>query len=108
MDEPNIIRDTLVEELARNERSQLVYTQEIERLPKGSLTVRMRRGLPYCYLKYREEGKVVTKYVGPEKLVGETLSREIDKRKSLQAALRRLKREHDFIVRALGRTPDEA
>lgn len=108
MDEPNIIRDTLMEELERNERSQYIYAQEIERLPKGSLTIRMRRGLPYCYLKYRQGSKVVTKYVGPEKQVGEDLRLQIEKRRSLQATLRRLKREHAFIVRALGKEHNEA
>lgn len=108
MDELNIIRDTLIEELERNERSQRVYAHEIELLPKGSLTVRMRRGLPYCYLKYREGKKVVTKYVGPERRIGEDLRLQIEKRQSLQATLQRLKREHAFIVRALGRKHDEA
>lgn len=108
MEETSIIRETLEEELARNERSQHVYEREIARLPRGSVTVRTRRGRQYCYLKYRDGAKVVTDYVGLECSVGDDLRRQIAKRQSLQESLRRLKREHAFIVRALGRASYEA
>lgn len=103
MDETNIIRDTLVEELERNERSQVLYEREISALPRGSVSVRMRRGRPYCYLKFRDGDKVVTKYVGPEDKVGDDLRCSVERRRSLQDVLRRLKRERAFIERALGR-----
>ena len=103
MEETNIIKDTLKEELQRNLRSQLVYFREIEALPRGSLSVRLRRGRNYCYLKYRAGDKVVTDYVGPEERVGEKLKESIERRKALQESLKRLKREQAFIEKALGR-----
>ncbi len=103
MEDINIIRDTLEEELERNRRSCLVCRQEIDALPRGSVTVRTRRGRPYCYLKYREGKRVVTKYVGPEEKVGEDLRASIARRRALQATLRRLEKEQAFIQKALGR-----
>lgn len=103
MNETNIIRDTLAEELARNERSQSAYAREIATLPRGSVAVKMRRGRPYCYLKFRDGDKVVTEYVGSEDKVGDELRRKVERRRSLEAVLRRLKREHAFIEKALGR-----
>ncbi|MCR2035443.1 hypothetical protein [Adlercreutzia mucosicola] len=103
MDETNIIRDTLLEELERNERSQVIYAREIAVLPRGSVTVRMRAGHPYCYLKFREGDKVITQYVGPEEKVGDELRGNVERRRSLQDVLKRLRREHAFIEKALGR-----
>lgn len=103
MDDINIIRDTLEEELERNMRSCLAYQREIDTLPRGSITIRTRHGRPYCYLKYREGKKVITEYVGSEEKVGEELRAKLEKRRALQATLRRLEKEQAFIRKALGR-----
>ena len=101
MDETNIVKETLKEELQRNERAQQVYEREIASLPRGSITVRERHGKPYCYLKYRDGDKTVTAYVGAEEKVGEELKKQVQQRKTLQDTLKRLKKEHAFIVKTL-------
>lgn len=101
MEATNIIKETLVEELERNERSQRVYRREIDLLPRGSVCVRSRGGRQYCYLKYREGDKTVTKYVGAAPLFERELREKVDRRKTLEESLRRLKREQAFIEKAL-------
>jgi hypothetical protein len=101
MEEINIIKDTLVEELDRNKRSLRAYELECEKLPKGSVTVRARGDKTYCYLKYRDGDKTVTKYVGPSEKIEEDLRIRVARRKELESVIRRLKREGRFIEKAL-------
>lgn len=101
METINIIKETLAEELERNERSQRVYRREIDLLPRGSVCVRSRGGRQYCYLKYREGDKTVTKYVGAAPLFERELREKVARRKTLEESLRRLRREQAFIEKAL-------
>lgn len=101
METINIIKETLAEELERNERSRRVYRREIDLLPRGSVCVRSRGGRQYCYLKYREGDKTVTKYVGAAPLFERELREKVARRKTLEESLRRLRREQAFIEKAL-------
>ena len=96
-----MIRDVLVEELDRNERAQEAYVEQCRSLPNGSVSVRTRGNKAYCYLKYRVGERVVTDYVGPSELVEEDLRKKVNQRKELESILKRLKREHKFIEKAL-------
>jgi hypothetical protein len=101
MEETNIIRETLIEELDRNKRSLRAYEIEREKLPKGSVTVRARGNKTYCYLKYRDGERTVTQYVGPTTQVEEELRAQVARRRELESVIRRLKNESRFIEKAL-------
>ena len=101
MEEVNIIRDTLAEELDRNARSQRAYELEHAKFPRGSVSVRTRGNKTYCYLKYREGNRVVTQYVGVANHVENDLRSQVARRKELEAVIRRLRREELFIKKAL-------
>lgn len=100
-DDINIVKETLAEERTRNLRAQNAYRVELEKLPQGSVTVRPRGNKRYCYLKYREGSRVVTKYAGPADLMEETLRAQVLQRKELESVLKRLERELRFIEKAL-------
>ena len=101
MAELNVIRETLVEELDRNIRSQRAYELECERLPRGAVSIRTRGNKAYCYLKYREGSQVKTEYVGASEFVEDDLRKKISRRKELESVIRRLKREEQFMKKAL-------
>ncbi|MEG0503296.1 MAG: hypothetical protein RR547_01495 [Raoultibacter sp.] len=101
MNDVNIIRETLVEELDRNTRSRRAYELECAKLPRGSVTVRMRGDRTYCYLKYREGDRVVTEYVGVAESVEKGLRKQVARRKELESVIKRLEREETFIQKAL-------
>jgi len=101
MTEPNIVRDTLVEELDRNERARRAYESEIDKLPRGSVTIRKRGNKTYCYLKFREGSRTVTAYVGAADLVEEDLCAQVAQRKELESVVKRLRHEEQFIKKAL-------
>lgn len=101
MDETNIIKDTLIEELDRSVRSRRAYELECEKLPRGSMTVRQRGNKKYCYLKFRDGSRTVTEYVGAAERVQDELCRQITQRKELESVIKRLKREERFIEKAL-------
>jgi len=99
--ETNIIKDTLVEELDRNVRSRRAYELEHATLPRGSVSVRTRGKKEYCYLKFREGARTVTKYVGAANLVEDDLRSQIARRKEIESVIKRLKTEEAFIEKAL-------
>ena len=100
-DETNIVRDTLVEELDRNVRSRRAYELECAKLPRGSVSVRVRGNKSYCYLKYREGDRTVTEYVGASEKVEDELRTRVARRKELERVIKRLEREESFIRKAL-------
>ena len=101
MENTNIIKETLQEELDRSERSCRAYELELEKLPRGSVTVRVRGTKAYCYLKYREGSRIFTKYVGSAEAVESDLRKKVERRKEIEAVIKRLKRERAFIRKAL-------
>lgn len=58
------IKSVLREELENSIRMQERYEQELSKLPRGSLVKRHIKGNEYCYLVYREAGKVKSVYQG--------------------------------------------
>lgn len=99
---PTVIRSVLEEELERNDRMQNRYLQEIEILLKGSIVKRKIGNHLYCYLTYRENQKVIAKYIGkPEEKEIAKIDEEIKKRNHLKEILKTLKQEEKEIKRAL-------
>lgn len=104
MDDAIVIRGVLQEELERNVRAQRAYRAEIETLPKGSVTVKVRGEKRYCYLTYREGRRVRTDYAGTADAVEEELRSKVEQRRSLEKTLTHLKSEERFMRKALGFT----
>lgn len=78
------------------------YEETLRDLPKGSLSSRRAGNRTYYYLKYRENGKVISKYV-PADQVDEIRS-GIDKRKHTESMLSSLKKEKELADKILGGT----
>ena len=67
-------------EKSRNENMRLIYENRISELPRWSLVIRALKGKKYCYLRYREEKKVIQKYAGAidqEEIIRAKLMKEI-------------------------------
>lgn len=92
-----VIYGMLQEEKQRNLRLQDTYKQEIGALRKGSIMRRNISGKNYYYLKYRENNKVRTDYIGKDLSIIEEVRRETEKRKYLQSVLKRLQLEYKQI-----------
>jgi hypothetical protein len=98
----SIIEDMLREERERNLEMQRAFQDEIAQLPRGSLVVQNIRGNDYCYLKYREHDKVVSRYAGKAEDCKEDLEQKIARRRRLEESLRRISAELKMIRKAIG------
>lgn len=61
----SVLKSVLEEELERNLRKQVVFSNELAKYPKGSLVVLKVHGDKYLYRKYRLCEKVISNYIGP-------------------------------------------
>ena len=97
----NMLKEMLVEEYERNREMQQVYQAEIEKLPRGSVVVKMNGKQEYCYLQYREKDRVITKYIGRASDHEERLRTQVAERREFQRLLRRLRGEERYLEKAL-------
>ncbi len=93
----NIIVVTLIEEKKRNREMQESYITEISKLPRGSISVKKIGKKNYCYLKYRDGDKFISKYVGNCEQKLNDLKRQVEKRKYFEKSLKELKAEYKII-----------
>lgn len=98
----SVIQDILKEELERLENLLQKYENEIKKLPKGSLSKKMRNDKAYLYLAYRENNKVRFKYLGKESSEAAQKAKE-QRRQRLKymSLLKKLKDDIKDIKRAL-------
>ncbi len=87
--------DKMIEkEKKRNKEMQDIYLKKINELPRGQLSIRvLNKNRKYCYLKYKENGKTITKYVGTIEVEDE-LRNKLLKRKHFENVLSLLKKEY--------------
>ena len=62
----SVVQDVIKEEYNRLIELIEQYDQKIADYPKGSISVKSRRGKPYYYLSFREGDKVKSVYLGKE------------------------------------------
>jgi uncharacterized protein (UPF0305 family) len=74
-------------------------TEQIAKLPRGSLTIKRMGTREYWYLKYREGKKVVSKYIGKVSDAIDELKAQIKKRQDLEKDLKKLDKELDMVDR---------
>lgn len=94
-----VVYGMLQEEKRRNLEMQEMYLREISDLPKGSIVAKKQSGNEYFYLKYRQNEKVKTDYLGKNQELIESVRRKIEKRKHLQEVLKRLRLEYAQICK---------
>ncbi len=94
----NLIIDTIRKEKRRIEYQLQQYRKILDELPKGTLSERKRGSQKYYYLKYRESGKVISKYVGKDV---DQLSDLIEKRKHTEVMIKSLEEELKIANKAL-------
>ncbi len=105
-----IIDDVIEEEKSRNRELRDALSREFDELPKGSLVIREVDGRKYCYLRYREGKKVITKYAGTWRKIDE-IKDMIDRRRVLADEIKNLDDEFEKIEKVesvLGKSEEEA
>jgi len=84
------IQTVIKEEYERLRKLQKRYQKEIGKLPKGSLSIKNRKGRKYAYRAYRENDKIKTDYVGRiDSEAAKEIKTLIKKRKELEGLLRK-------------------
>ena len=82
-----VIKGVLAEELENSLRMKKEYEKALQRLPKGCIAVKARRGHEYCYLVKRVGKKV--KYIYKGKISDEE-KKKFKEAKQLRAKYRKL------------------
>lgn len=83
------IKSVLEEEFNRLQKLKQRYDKEIEDLPVGSLSIKIRKGKEYAYIAYRDNDKVKTDYIGPvNSNEVKKIKEKIEKRKELESLLK--------------------
>ncbi len=98
----SIIKDVITEELKRLKTLEKKYFREIHSLPKGAISKKVRNGNFYLYLTYRENRKVVSKYVGSwNSERAKSVIKQIEQRKKLEDKLKNVRRNLRELERVL-------
>ena len=87
----NMILTTITKEKARIEYMLAKYREELEGLPKGTISAKKVGENTYYYLKYREGKKVISQYVS--KSCVEEVGERIEKRKHVETMIKSLQEE---------------
>ena len=86
------LNDILAEEEEKHLNKKDELLSAIAQLPKGSLFIRTRNDKRYCYLVYREQGKIISQYVGTAEKENE-IREQIELRKKLETQLKEINKE---------------
>lgn len=88
-----MILDLLIAESQKNLLLQRELKHNISMLPKGTVKERRVKDKKYYYLAYRENGKVINKYIGDDTLEAERISKLVEERKSYESQLKELQKD---------------
>ena len=94
-----MILSTILQERERIDRMLAKYREELETLPKGTISEKKAGQSTYFYLKYREGKRVISKYI-PQKDV-ETVREQVEKRRHIETMIRSLQEERAIAEKAL-------
>ena len=95
----NLILRTILQEKERIDRMLAKYQEELETLPKGTISEKKVKQSTYYYLKYREGKKVISRYI-PQKDV-EAVREQVEKRRHIETMIRALQEERAIAEKAL-------
>lgn len=94
-----MILRTILQEKERIDRMLAKYQEELEMLPKGTISEKKVKQSTYFYLKYREGKKVISRYI-PQKDV-DAVREQVEKRRHIETMIRSLQEERAIAERAL-------
>ena len=94
-----MILSTILQEKERIDRMLAKYQEELEMLPKGTISEKKVKQSTYFYLKYGEGKRVISKYI-PQKDV-ETVREQVEKRRHIETMIRSLQEERAIAEKAL-------
>lgn len=88
-----MILDLIVAESQKNLLLKEELKNNISRLPRGIVKERKVNDKTYYYLAYRENRKVINKYIGDDSLKAKKLSKLVEERKAFENQLRQLQKD---------------
>lgn len=88
-----MILDLLVAESQKNLLLKRELKNNISRLPRGVIKERRVKDKTYYYLAYRENRKVINKYIGDNLLKAKKLSKLVEERKTFENQLKLLQKD---------------
>jgi len=88
-----VILDLLVAESQKNLLLKRELKNKISRLPRGIIKERKVKDKTYYYLAYRENRKVINKYIGVDSLKAKKLSKLVEERKAFENQLKQLQKD---------------
>ncbi len=94
-----MILSTILQEKERIDRMLAKYQEELEMLPKGTISEKKVKQSTYFYLKYREGKKVISRYI-PQKDV-DAVREQVEKRRHIETMIRSLQEERAIAEKAL-------
>lgn len=95
----NMILTTIIQEKQRIEYMRERYQEELSRLPKGTISEKKSGEKVYYYLKYRDGGKVVSRYISKSAI--DEVRAQVEKRKHIEAMIKSLQEELVIADKAL-------
>jgi hypothetical protein len=95
-----VLLDLLVAESHKNLQLQRELENNISSLPRGSIKERKVKDKTYYYLAYRENKKVINRYIGVDLLEVKKLSRLILERKVFENQLKQLQKDWKIYSKA--------
>ena len=99
MENRQYLIDAVIEkEKCRIEKMRSECEERLSEFPRGSLVIRESNGRKYCYFRYRDGKKVVTKYAGTERKIDD-LRAVLAERDDLINKIKNLDVELDRIAR---------
>ena len=81
-----------MQEKLRIEYMLMKYNEELDKLPKGTISEKVVNGNIYYYLKYREGKKVVSQYIPKNEI--DNVSKSLEKRKHIEVMVKSLNKEY--------------
>ncbi len=97
-----IVTNILKDEYERLKRLEAQYLQQLKTFPKGAISKRQRSGTFYLYLIFRENKKVITRYVGKfDSNKAKKVIRQVEERKKVEEKLKKVQADLKELKRSL-------
>ena len=97
MESRQYLIDAVIEkEKCRIEKIRSECEERLSEFPRGSLVIREAKGRKYCYFRYRDGKRVITKYAGTERKIDE-LKSVLAERKNIINQIKNLDAELERI-----------
>lgn len=95
----SMILATIMQEKKRIEYMLAKYKENLECLPKGSISEKNVGNRIYYYLKYRDGKKVISQYISKSQI--DVVREQIEKRKHIEAMIKSLQDELNIANKVL-------